>query len=472
LLEGLEISVIYFSEFSLENSFIRLDSEYQSKERKAVINYLRSVGAARFGDSNPEIMHPQEIVRSYVESDGVWFFRAQNIRPMIIDQVNQVFVSKKDACLLSKNELRHGDVVITRTGANAGDCALFTAKEQTIASSHTFIVRSSYWPHSYLTTFLNSRFGRIQIINSRYGAAQPEIAPYYLRNIWIPPFSNALYEKIEHCFVASSEQIKFATECLTKAESTLLDALGLNHWQPPEALYYERNSRDVFAAGRLDAEYFHPAKSRAIADLSALSDYTVGDLFKSIRDLWQPGDDISIDWVRNYDLTDALNPFLEAAKEPVESGTIASTKKRIAPGDLVVSRLRSYLREIALVQSADHIPMVASTEFIVLRSKAVQALPVEALLIYLRSLLPQIIFKWSQDGSNHPRFNEKELLRLPIPRILINDSDKYVKVIRAMIDERKKAAKLLAAAKRAVEIAIENDEQTALAYLESQQLTE
>ncbi|MBK9617408.1 MAG: hypothetical protein IPO35_18630 [Uliginosibacterium sp.] len=60
---------------------------------------------------------------------------------------------------------------------------------------------------------------------------------------------------------------------------------------------------------------------------------------------------------------------------------------------------------------------VASTEFIVLRPKKGGLLSVEALLIYLRSRLPQIVFKWSQDGSNHPRFDERELLNLPLPRI-------------------------------------------------------
>lgn len=125
-----------------------------------------------------------------------------------------------------------------------------------------------------------------------------------------------------------------------------------------------------------------------------------------------------------------------------------------------------YLKEIAIVQPSDGAPMVASTEFIVLRPKSTNTLPIEALLVYLRSALPQLVFKWSQDGSNHPRFDERELLRLPVPRVLIAQADDYVLAVRAMIAARERATQLLDAAKRAVEIAIEDSETAALAYLE------
>ena len=112
--------------------------------------------------------------------------------------------------------------------------------------------------------------------------------------------------------------------------------------------------------------------------------------------------------------------------------------------------------------------MVASTEFIVLRPKQqAGGLPVEALMIFLRLELPQTVFKWSQDGSNHPRFDEKELLRLPVPRALILQANEYVAAVRSVIAKRERATQLLDAAKRAVEIAIEDSEAAAMAYLDT-----
>ena len=132
-----------------------------------------------------------------------------------------------------------------------------------------------------------------------------------------------------------------------------------------------------------------------------------------------------------------------------------------------MSRLRSYLKEIAIVESGGDVPMVASTEFIVLRPKSHASLPVEALMIYLRSALPQLVFKWSQDGSNHPRFDEGELLRLPIPRAIIAEARQYVQSVQLIKSSRKRSTQLLEAAKRAVEIAIEDSEAAALKFLKS-----
>ena len=113
--------------------------------------------------------------------------------------------------------------------------------------------------------------------------------------------------------------------------------------------------------------------------------------------------------------------------------------------------------------------MVASTEYVVLRQREEALLSVEALLVYLRSPLPQLVFKWSQDGSNHPRFDEKELLRMPVPRALIDDSARYVKAMQNLKTAKQRAARFFDAAKRAVEIAIEESEAAALRHLDDAQ---
>jgi type I restriction enzyme S subunit len=238
----------------------------------------------------------------------------------------------------------------------------------------------------------------------------------------------------------------------------------LENWQPPQSLSYTRSSRDALATGRFDAEYFYPAKQAALDLLASMPGQTVGDLFFFIRDLWQPENAAADDWIRNYDLTNALIPFLDDTKEPTTCGTISSTKKRLQAGDLVVSRLRSYLKEIAIVLGGDAIPMVGSTEFIVLRPKQ-KSMRVETLLIYLRSTLPQLIFKWSQDGSNHPRFDEKELLNLRIPDSILAHEAEIACMVESAIAARRKAKTLLDAAKRAVEIAIEQSEADAIQFL-------
>jgi len=169
-----------------------------------------------------------------------------------------------------------------------------------------------------------------------------------------------------------------------------------------------------------------------------------------IKPTHAPSDAAEGAMVRNFDLGDALEPFLDDTKEPMPAREVGSTKKRLKAGDVVVSRLRSYLREIAVVRTTGGVPAVGSSEFIVLRPTG-KGLAAETVLVYLRCPLVQTILKWSQDGSNHPRFDEDDLIALLVPDRLMDVSKKIEKHVHDAIAARQEAARLLEQAKRTVE---------------------
>jgi hypothetical protein len=154
--------------------------------------------------------------------------------------------------------------------------------------------------------------------------------------------------------------------------------------------------------------------------------------------------------VRNFGLTEALDPVLDDTKEPTSVDQLGSAKKQLTAGDIVISRLRSYLKEIALVRTTDSLRTVGSSEFIVLRPKA-KAISAATLLIYLRSLPVQTVLKWSQDGSNHPRFNEADLLALPVPEKVERAAPTIDGLVEQAISARREARLLLEQAKAEVE---------------------
>ena len=75
------------------------------------------------------------------------------------------------------------------------------------------------------------------------------------------------------------------------------------------------------------------------------------------------------------DTTHAYEGFVVLRHHPVVSEEMRSTKRRILPGDVIISRLRPYLRQVAYVDAAlfelesGGNDVVASTEFFVLRGK-------------------------------------------------------------------------------------------------------
>lgn len=77
----------------------------------------------------------------------------------------------------------------------------------------------------------------------------------------------------------------------------------------------------------------------------------------------------------------------------------------------------------------------------------------------------QTILKWCQDGSQHPRFSESDLLAIHLPNAVATASAKISVMVQEGFEARARARSLLDAAKRAVEIAIEDSDAAALTYL-------
>ena len=210
------------------NDRFRFDAEFMKKEYLQIEANLESKPYKRLVELDCKILHPSEIKRDYLE-EGEWFFRTQNLRPLKIEDSNNVFISATDAKKLSKNLIKIGDVLITRTGANFGQTAIYNKSKKALASSHVFIVRNSFFNQSYLAVFLNTKFGRKMIDKGMYGGSQPEIAPYYIFNIPIPIFSQKFQEKIEKILQDSESAITNSYNIYTQAEALLLKSLGLDN---------------------------------------------------------------------------------------------------------------------------------------------------------------------------------------------------------------------------------------------------
>ena len=241
-----------------------------------------------------------------------------------------------------------------------------------------------------------------------------------------------------------------AATAIASAEAQLIEALGLQDLDLSPQKCYTRRFRDLEAAGRFGAEYFMPCKRRVLDALTKMPHQNVAAHATGIRDMWNPAQASRGEVVRNFDVTEALQPFLEDTKERQKAAEIGSAKKCFERGDVVISRLRSYLKEIAVVCTSGKPPSVGSSEFIVLRPRN-RGLTAETLMVYLRSPLVQAILKWSQDGSNHPRFTEEDLFAIPVPDRVLGVQKQINRRVSAAREAGREAAKLLELAKTAID---------------------
>jgi hypothetical protein len=351
LLEGLEVTEKRLSD--LERTW-RIDAEFFQRRHLRLAGQLQkhrlesAAQVAAISDGNHF-----SISESFVE-EGVPYYRGQDVAGhFFIEQAaaNAITQEAFEQPFMKRSHLQQGDVLLSIIGTVGETSLVKTAREAT-CSCKLAILRPRAISPEFLAAYLSSPVGKSLTERWKRGAVQTGLLLEDMDQIPVARLSGGFEYAIKSVVDVAFTSLENGRRLLQQADQTLLQALSLDTWTPPEALSYVRSSSHAFAAGRFDAEYFHPAKAQALVDLRAVSDVCVGDLFDSIRELWQPTEAAGLP-VRNYDLTDALDPFLDPSKPPTAPEEIASIKKRIAGGDLVVSRLRSYLREIAVVLPID-----------------------------------------------------------------------------------------------------------------------
>lgn len=180
---------------------------------------------------------------------------------------------------------------------------------------------------------------------------------------------------------------------------------------------FELGSTSVLAPERYDPR-------RESLRPGSLGERTVplGSIVRSVRQITNASTGTSRE--REYlvfDTSDVREGLVIGRKDPVRLADVGSTKKLFQRNDVLISRLRPYLRQVAFVDtevsSRSEVELVCSTEFFVLRSLTDE--PIGFLVPYLLARPVQSVLAASQEGGHHPRFDEDALMVLPVPESLL-----------------------------------------------------
>jgi len=237
----------------------RTDAEFYQPRFLEFDNVARSTGE-QLGNLFSEIIQPAEFIREYAPTDtGARFWRAQNIRRGYVDTGNVEFIDWTVFRQVSKSHVQEGDVLITRTGANAGDCAIVPRGVQSVAvSSHTLRLVPKDVEMGYAVgVFFASDCGRDILLRAVSGSSRPQITKGVLQSILLPGFRpiKAKLSRLMRAFYRERERTK---ALYAEAEALLLAELGLDDLDLSHQPTYTQSSSQAWAAGRLDAEYFQP----------------------------------------------------------------------------------------------------------------------------------------------------------------------------------------------------------------------
>ena len=460
----MQYSVVDFQSVRKSSHSMRLDADFFRPDYLSIQKQLEVISLHKLRDFGVEIKHPREITRKYV-NEGVFFLRAQNVRPLSIDlDSNTVFISREDAEKLSENAVNYKDILLTRTGANFGQCAIYLETKEAIASSHTFIIRSGELNPFFLAVFFNTKYGRQMIDKGVYGGSQPEVAPYFLHQIPIPEW-DGLQRAIEKVHLRSYDLIRLSKTKYVQAQALLMAELGLASWKPKHQLSFVVDFSDTQNVRRIDADYFQPKYAEIV---SAIKGYSGGwdtlSKLVMIRKCIEVGREEYSDEGTPFVRVSNLSPF-EISEEKYISGDLYAELEVYQPeqGEILFSKdatpgIAHYLRD----KPHEMIPSGG-----ILRLKRTSGkINDECLALILNSTLTKEQANRDAGGSVIRHWRPDQIANIVVPIPTENTQTQIQQMVVESIDLRKESKRLLECAKRAVEIAIEEDEATALNWLE------
>ncbi|MBI2410406.1 MAG: hypothetical protein HYV32_00725 [Candidatus Kerfeldbacteria bacterium] len=428
----------------------RIDAEFfQPKfldaERK-VVSFSKKIQIKK-------VIHPNEFKRVYQEN-GLQILLAQNVRDNCLDFSTTMFadpVLKND---LKRNKVNYDDVLMTRSGANFGQTAVYKFENAEIyACADVLIIRSQEIAGGYLSTFLNSKYGKSLINRGVYGAAQPHIAPSYLYSLEVPQLNKEFEIKIDQITNDAFYKQEQSTSLYAQAQQLLLQELGLDDFTPEWVTGYEIDHDSVLGGARMDAEYFQPKYEIVKNKIRAVDHDTLGNLVKPLKKGIEVGSEA---------YAEEGIPFLRVSN--IEKFRIDNSSEQYISKELYEELKDKFCpQKSEILLSKDGTPGIAYflTEEVktiisggIVRLKSVEVEP-EYLTLVLNSLIVQTQIEQDAGGALIKHWRPDQIKTTLIPILPKEVRAKIVAMVQESFSALHESRQLLKQAKRAVEEMIE-----------------
>ena len=449
MLEGLEATEVRYSQLNKERRF---DAEYFSKINIILYEQLRSISTTTIG----EIAIVTDGIHTsidYSEESDINLISATSPRENFFDLSRQVFISSEAHAKNPRTELRIDDVIVSTVGT-IGNCAVVRPCVLPANSDrHVGIIRLRHKEYSpyFLSTFLLTKYGRMQTLRESTGNVQLNLFLYKIRDLLIPKLSLNAQKGIEMIVVQANEKLEISSSLYSSAENYLLECLGMQDFVAnPDAYNIKTLKESFLESGRIDAEYYLPkyedytkavsAYAGGVAPLNEVcmiqdDNYTpeAKQVYRYIElaDIGKSGDIIGCLCEKGEDLP-------------------TRARRLVLTGDVIVSSIEGSLGSCALI-TEDYNHALCSTGFYVVRSSQINS---ETLLTLFKSEPIQQLLKKGCSGTILTGIGKQEFKQIPIPLIRPEVQAEIAQHIQRSFVLRKEASQLLEEAKLSVEQAI------------------
>lgn len=453
-----KLKIINFQNICRDEDF-RIEAEYwNSNKNKLALKASEAISFSQYGTS--KTLNEDKL--------GFPILRLNEFDSFFIGEP-QKYTDKIDKETFSNLKLKKNDVLICRTNGNpkyVGKASIVPEDYDYGFASYLFRVRpdSKIINSATLVAYLNSKYGREEIEKYSLVSNQANFSPAKFRKIKLPQFSSILQEKIEDIIFDSYNHLKLSKKKYKDAEEILLGLFDFDNFLRNilKKQLSVKSLKDTMIFNRIDAEYFQPKYDDLInkikeKDSALLID--IVDIQKSV----EPGSAYykaeGIPFVRVSD----ISKF--GIDEPKIHLSPELFSKTISPQKDTILFSKDGTCGIAY-KFIDSNRIITSSALLHLSKKEDVNIDLDYLTLVLNSPIIQMQAERDAGGSIIKHWSVPQIEQVEIPIVEEYIQQDIGDKIRSSFLLRRISEKLIKTAQKAVEIAIEEGEDDALAFID------
>jgi len=213
----------YAANFSNVLRAHRFDAEYFQPLYEKMIDYIRGKGHHTIGEIQEFNMRGTQ--PTYVENGPVRVVTSKRLGKISIDYENLEKTSLETWNENNHARIKQYDILIYTTGAYVGRTNCFLENYEVLASNHVNILRIRKMNPIYVSVYLNSFLGQMQVRRYISGSAQAELYPSNISEfiIWDAPeeTQQKIAELIQQCYEARKRTIELMEKAKRRVEEAI-----------------------------------------------------------------------------------------------------------------------------------------------------------------------------------------------------------------------------------------------------------
>lgn len=459
-----------------DNENKRFDSEYFKKQ---FINFFKEVPdlnplgsfvseGYRVVYENTKIIEKEEAVAN----NYPYFLQATDLNTPFIKQDNLFYVNNEQWERYPKGRIKAGEILIEVKGKIDKVAIVpddFPKRTLVTGSLFKLSVNKKISKH-VLLSYLISKYGSAFKDRFKTNLLISYVSKPDLYRIPVPSFSNLFQQNIDRIFKIIFDSKRESQNLYEKAESLLLREVNLENFQSSKESINVKSLSDSFnISGRLDAEYYQPKYEQVMNKITSQAYDTLTNIAKITKSV-EPGsayyDEEGLPFMR---VADFSKEGLTEPQKFLNDYFVNENKEKIK--NLKPKKGTILFSKDGSVGIAYHLRKdfngITSSAILHLNIKDEKRVIPEYLTLVLNSKLVQMQAERDAGGSIILHWRVSEIENVVIPIIDYAKQEKIAELIEESFSLKKQSEHLLEVAKKAVEIAIEENEETAMNYIKN-----